>query len=119
MKKIAQKRRRNSSFGLVASLCTFALIVAGFLTAHLVMSKLPFSPPAKGLSGNDDNTGIIARQIGNQECVVARFDNATGRTTEASGCKSAIVLDAHGDPVPMGTFRRLDAISKSFSGATR
>lgn len=115
MKKIVKKRKRYGSFGLVASLSTFVLIAAVYFTAHLAISEFSFGAPAKRLSRTDDVTGIIARQIGNQECAMAHFDNATGRTTEASGCKSTVALDADGAPV----FRRLDAISKAFTGDTQ
>lgn len=79
------------------------------------MSSFQFDAPAEQVSAVDQ-TGIIARQVGNQECALARFDNATGRTNGASGCTNGVVFDAHGIPVPVGTIHRLDAISKSFSG---
>lgn len=118
MKKIARKRRRGPAFGVIASLCTFVFIGVGFLAAKWAMSSFQFDAPPEQVSAVDQ-TGIIARQVGNQECVVARFDNATGRTTGASGCTNGVVLDAHGVPVPVGTIHRLDAISKSFSGGAK
>ena len=46
-----------------------------------------------------------------------KFDNDNGRTIEQfKPCDNAGILDANGVPVPVGTIRRLDAISKSFSG---
>ncbi|HUZ33420.1 MAG TPA: hypothetical protein VMV19_15145 [Xanthobacteraceae bacterium] len=118
MKKIAKKRRRRPAFGLVASLCTFVLIAVGFFAAKWAMSSFQFDAPAEQVSAVD-RTGIIAHQVGNQECAWARFDNATGRTTGASGCTNGVVFDAHGVPIPVGTIHRLDAISKSFSGGAK
>jgi hypothetical protein len=115
MKQIARKRRQRPAFGLAAALGTFVFVAVVFVAAKLAMSTLQFEAPAEQVSATDQ-TGIIARQVGNQQCTVAHFDNATGRTTEASGCTNEIVLDAHGIPVPIGTIHRLDAISKSFSG---
>jgi len=42
------------------------------------------------------------------------FDNRTGRVTHLDPC-DVVVRDSYGVPVPTGTIRRLDAISKSFS----
>jgi len=118
MKKIARKRRRGAAFAVIASLSTFVLIAGVFFAAKWAMSSFQFDAPAEQVSAVDQ-TGIIARQVGNQECALARFDNATGRTTGASGCTNGVVFDAHGVPVPVGTIHRLDAISKSFSGGAK
>ena len=49
-------------------------------------------------------------------CKRLRFDGDGRVFQDAVPCDGATVLDVHGKPVPIGTMRRLDAISKSFSG---
>ncbi len=45
-----------------------------------------------------------------------KFDNDSGRPIgQFKPCDTADILDANGVPMPTGTIRRLDAISKSFS----
>ncbi len=64
--------------------------------------------------------GSISQQTDKGRCELVKFDNYTGRTMENSKhCETTVVRDAHGIPVPVGTVRRLDSISKSFLGDNR
>lgn len=60
-------------------------------------------------------TGTIA-ESDIEFCKRLRFDD-TGRVfQDVVPCDQSSIRDARGQPVPVGTIRRLDAISKSFSG---
>ena len=62
-------------------------------------------------------TGKIIVQTDLNHCRQGTFDNANGRIVgNDEPCSGDTVLDAHGIPVPTGTIRRLNSISKSFSG---
>jgi hypothetical protein len=73
-------------------------------------SALPASRP-------DTRTANIVLEAAAGRCRQMAFNNETGRIVEVPGrCeKEDVRLDHKGVPMPMGTVRRLDAISKSFS----
>ena len=65
--------------------------------------------------------GIVARTASivlvpqGGRCRDLIFNNDTGKMAETvKPCEASVVQDAKGIPVPVGTVRRLDAISKSF-----
>jgi len=49
-------------------------------------------------------------------CKRLRFDDHGRVFHDVVPCDQSSMRDARGQPVPVGTVRRLDAISKSFSG---
>ena len=49
-------------------------------------------------------------------CKRLRFDDHGRVFHDVVPCDQSSIRDARGQPVPVGTVRRLDAISKSFSG---
>ena len=49
-------------------------------------------------------------------CFQQQFDNKTGRVTRLQEPCETVARDNNGISVPVGTIRRLDAISKAFSG---
>ena len=49
-------------------------------------------------------------------CKRLRFDDDGRVFQDVVPCDQSSMRDARGQPVPVGTVRRLDAISKSFSG---
>lgn len=60
-------------------------------------------------------TGTIAE--GDIEfCKRLRFDDTGRAFQDVVPCDQSSIRDARGQPVPVGTIHRLDAISKSFSG---
>jgi hypothetical protein len=121
-KAVKAKRRRSSRYNAVI----FSVGAVAITSALIAMTQLgtPWSlygsaavePQAS--NPKDAHSGTIVRQFGDAQCAVAAFDNDTGRTTEATACKGA-VLDARGVPVPTNTIHRLESISKSFSGGAR
>lgn len=61
-------------------------------------------------------TGTIEISAMGDRCRRMKFDNDDGRVIENfKPCDNVSILDANGVQVPVGTIRRLDAISKSFS----
>jgi len=64
------------------------------------------------------HTGTIVLQRDNGRCEQRRFDNDTGKIVDMASapCDDQAIKDAHGVLVPQGTVRRLDTISRAFSG---
>lgn len=70
---------------------------------------------ATGSSSDRLPTGTIAE--GDIEfCKRLRFDDNGRAVQDVVPCDQSSIRDARGQPVPVGTIHRLDAISKSFSG---
>jgi hypothetical protein len=112
--------RRKRWYALVGFFCVLAVMI-------LLATNADFAAPWFSAASSEDkeissanseatHTGTIVVQSGEIRCERAKFDNDTGRITNSSTCESEVVLDAHGRPVPVATVRRLDTISKSFSG---
>jgi hypothetical protein len=113
----AQSKRRG-----VLVICLSAMAGVGLL-AGLASSIQWHAVPAPVQEATSANvvmpqTGTVVVQSDTMRCEVAKFDNQTGQAVEGfkPSCSNAVVLDSHGVPVPAGTMRRLDSISKSFSG---
>ena len=63
----------------------------------------------------ETRTGKIVLNTDLNDCKEMKFDNSSGRVIEGfSPCENKDDVDSKGMPVPQGTIRRLDAISKSF-----
>lgn len=107
-------RRGRSPWAIAASLG--ALIGAAALIA-ISLALLPggASKTAAGSGSELAPTGTIA-QSDQDFCRRLRFDDAGRVFQDVVPCGGTSARDAHGQPVPAGTMRRLDAISKSFSG---
>jgi hypothetical protein len=87
----------------------------GFLTLAVIWATSPRAPislrPADLLASQD---GRVARVVAtaNGRCQQSTFDNDTAYVSNVgTPCSSH-----DGEPVPAGTARRLDAISRSFYG---
>lgn len=61
-------------------------------------------------------TGTIAESDDVELCKRLRFDDDGRVLQDTVPCGQSSTRDARGQPVPAGTMRRLDAISKSFGG---
>jgi hypothetical protein len=93
-------------------------VVASFSMARLYQAAS--NEQTQVGKSNDSGLGSVVMETNNQQCELLKFDNYTGRTVEDSKhCQNAVVLDAKGLPVPLGTVHRLDSISKSFLGPDR
>ena len=121
----ARSRRRHSRrqgwYALVISFCGLATIAC--LIAIMEFSTLaPFFTGAKSLEPISDlrqaHTGTIVLQRDDGRCEQKKFDNDTGKIVDMASapCEDQVINDAHGVPIPQGTVRRLDTISRAFSG---
>lgn len=123
----AAKQRRHPTRGWrLVRYAAFGCVWLAFLAvAALGFTQGWFYSPGQSATGEaadrpQSHVGTITQQIGDQQCLIAKFDNDTGRTIEdATHCEKNVVLDAKGVPIPMGTVHRLDSISKSFLGDNR
>lgn len=99
----AQDRRR-------ALLLSFGMLAMAGLAAAMVLARTPNAPPVTGSIRDDDlRTARITIPSDNGECSQQLFDNQTGRVAKSSQpCEAMPTFDS--------TARRLDQISKSFSG---
>jgi len=80
-----------------------------------LLSLIASAGSTAGVDAETDRTGKIVMQASSGQCKKMKFDNQNGAVTEdSSPCDDKLVFDSHGVPVPQGTVRRLDAISKSF-----
>ena len=98
---------------------TFAsLSTAAGVTALVVFSSALFSGRSstvvKHSASEPMPTGTIA-ETDIEFCRRLRFNDDGRVFQDAVQCDQSGVRDARGQPVPVGTMRRLDAISKSFS----
>jgi|ERR1700722_15756539 hypothetical protein len=114
----AQRRRRASFVGRIilipASLGLVLLVAAGLLllTHHKDQSR-----SASALASNNFGSAkVLIDSADGSGCRQEVFDNKTWRMTQSQQPCDAATRDANGIPVPVGTVRRLDAISKSFLG---
>jgi hypothetical protein len=93
-------------------------VIAKF-AAERVLQPVPHED-VQAANSSDMGVGSISQQTDKGRCELVKFDNYSGRTIELSKhCETNVVRDAHGIPVPVGTVRRLDSISKSFLGDNR
>jgi len=106
-----RRRRRREKIVLVLLLLALGLGLA-VGAAIGPASMLETSGPS-ATSASEQRTGSIL--VGHADrCRQRTFDNDTGRFLEASKPCDGVRLDSNGLPIPAGTARRLDAISKSF-----
>jgi hypothetical protein len=104
-----------------------AWLVVLFLPVALVISSLLFLPQFRSSKATDESANGAGAANGKTASIVLRrsaklcehktFDNQTGRISNAdTPCPQDVMLDADGIPVPTGTVRTLNAISKTFGG---
>lgn len=91
-----------------------------------IIAAFAFSQPSSGLfshvlseaqTGEQSlQKGEIVVEINPGHCKQFTFDNDSGRILPGPESCEHEYFDSQGHPVPAGTMRRMDAISKSFSG---
>jgi len=94
----------------------FAAMSIGIVAAFsaLLKSNPPRTTNNSSLMAQADGTGTIILHPGTG-CQSRIFDNRTGQIFEADGpCLTATPRDVNGVPVPMGTVKTINSISKSF-----
>jgi hypothetical protein len=114
----AAHNRRTVMIG-AAALCILILgAIVGFATQFGLSARSTSSPQATTAWSNEVRSAtIITDSVDDERCRQRTFDNKTGLWAETNRpCKGPAMLDSNGNPLPLGTMRRLDGISKSFSG---
>lgn len=100
--------RREHVYAIVISILLLAVIAS--LAPYMGNHSPPESKP------EDLHQGKIILRGDDDQCMQAKFDNDSGKIGKGFSPCGKVELDEHGVPVPQGTVRRLDSISKSFSG---
>ena len=106
--------------GRLAKMC-FGVLAVGASIAAVAMVGMVFipAPPPRvekvASRSEPKSAGTIVLRSGSSGCQERSFDNQTGQISDQSSpCRSDVVLDARGMPVPAGTIHTLNSISKSF-----
>lgn len=117
----ANQRKQERRRALIIS-CGM-LLLATLTAAMVVVVEYPVSghssnSPQIGMAmpDSDVRTAKITRDPDGKGCWQQSFDNQSGRMSRSQQPCEATAFDSNGNPVPVGTIHRLDAISKSFSG---
>jgi hypothetical protein len=110
----SQKRRRLAKMSL-------GVFTAGALIVAVAVFAIGFStappPVAENGASHDDPSSVatIVLYSSASGCQQRSFNNQTGRISDQTlPCHNDVVLDAKGMPMPTGTTRTLNSISKSF-----
>ena len=111
---------RTRRYGLIVCVALAATLGLGLLATKtgLPAGLLARPSPERAMTvppGIEARTASIVLEPQGGRCRDLIFNNDTGKMAETvKPCEASVVLDAKGIPVPVGTVRRLDAISKSF-----
>jgi hypothetical protein len=110
---------RQRGYALGITFCVIATLVGVAITTD-PFGLLPFNAKLGGsiepAHNGDYRVGAIIFQIDPYRCQEIKFDNFTGRFSEAGPCDSK-VIGSDGTPMPMGAFDRLESIRNSFAGS--
>jgi len=100
------------------SLGVFAVgaLIAVVAVLAIDFSKAPSPVVENGASHVEPNgSATIVLHSNTSGCQQRSFNNQTGQISDqASPCHNDVVLDTKGMPIPTGTVRTLNSISKSF-----
>ena len=111
-----KRRRRSGVIFSITILTVFGLILLTAMATNLPSRLFGGRVSQHAMSGAPAATGSIVHYPATDRCRRTIFSNETGRVLEADKpCENHVMVDEKGEPIPMGTARRLDAISKSFS----
>ena len=122
----ARKKRPQSGsmvlrhwFAIVLSACVLGMAVAVSTSAGPLEAIFSRIASASFMSqGSPEHAPPATTVVGRETrwCRRVEFDNENGRIFQTNAPCDGEALDANGNPVPVGTMKRLDAISKSFFG---
>jgi hypothetical protein len=106
-------RQSKKSLLLISASAAVGMTALAYFVAPIFLNRSAIT--AAESSSEPLPTGAIAE--GDIEfCKRLRFDDHGRVFHDVVPCDQSSMRDARGQPVPVGTVRRLDAISKSFSG---
>ena len=113
-------RSRTRSRRLGASAVIFGsilIVIAGTTVALAALFVRPLDAGSASIPADMHEGHIVVMAADGDRCKQLKFDNDTGRIDQdATPCdnNNKVIFDKTGAPVPVGTVRRLDAISRSF-----
>jgi len=114
-KAVAAASRRRHALTMYFGLIFVAVSIAAMAVLAMQFGALtPHAPSNFAASGEANMVGSIMLHSPAEECRHKTFNNRTGRIADAGTPCSDVVLDDKGVPVPMGTVRTMDSISKTF-----
>jgi hypothetical protein len=107
-----RQQRRDRRYALIVGVALFLGLGATICALIVAMPRYSPGSTRNAASGPEPRTGNIVNATSSR---CRDFDNDTGRVSRAGKpCENGVPLDGNGEPIPVGTARRLDAISKSF-----
>jgi hypothetical protein len=92
---------------MLLTVCLLAVVAANKLSNPIEVADTPSGPDAHGGK-------IVIHSPQGDGCLQRRFDNVTGRITEAGVLCGSPEFDGNGRPIVNGTVGRLNQIGKSF-----
>jgi hypothetical protein len=112
---------RARRYGLIVCIALTATLGLGLLLATkrdlpaLLLARASPEGAVTATPGIEARTASIVLEPQGGRCRDLVFNNDTGEIAErARPCEVSVAVDDKGVPLPVGTLRRLDAISKSF-----
>ncbi len=112
-----KKRGRlvKACLGIVSVAVLIAVVAAVFAT---IMGGAASPVVDNAASRGETYTrATIVLNAGTRRCQQKSFNNQTGEISDQSSpCQHEVALDRKGVPIPTGTVRTIDSISKSFKG---
>jgi hypothetical protein len=114
--KVGANRKRRRPLIMCMGVLSVAALIAATAALAIGFGAAP-SPVAENSTPRAEtkSVGTIVLRPGVNGCQRRTFNNQTGQISEtAMPCQDNVVLDAKGIPIPTGTIRTIDSISKSF-----
>ena len=114
--KAGANRKRRRPLTMCLGVMFVAALIAAIAALAIGFGASP-SPIAENstLRAETNSVGTIVLRPGANGCQHRTFNNRTGEISEtATPCHDNVVLDAKGVPIPTGTIRTINSISKSF-----
>jgi len=107
--------RRRQPLAMYAGVAVVAAAIAAMAVIAMELGALPSVVASKSASSGEAHVvGSIMVHSAAEACQHRTFNNRTGQIADAGTPCNDVVLDAKGIPVPLGTVRTIDSISKSF-----
>jgi len=117
-----RKSNAGKKRGRLVKACLGIVSVAVLIAVAAVYATIIGGVPSRvvdtAASRAETNTiATIVLNAGTRGCQQKSFNNQTGEISDQSSpCQHEVALDRNGVPIPTGTARTIDSISKSFKG---
>ena len=107
--------RRRHLLTMYAGVAFVAATIAAMAVFAMEFGSMPTPVESNAASRGEANVvGSIMVHSPTEACQHRTFNNRTGQIADAGTPCNDVVLDTKGVPVPLGTVRTIDSISKSF-----